>query len=1032
MPLEPTRKPSPAFGSAVPPRARSQASGSRASSQTRRSINLAPSVSSAGRRAGLKPGPEPPPGEGSEQPLLPGMAESDSQGYEKSSLGPSDSTVKPNPSITATTSLSPLTELDPSEPSLQRSASAAGSDVSTQSTTLAGRVMRGQVEFPAQLRDSAIGRLLYEYLHDNNGASALHAEIKTFLNSRFDDFTIETVEVHHNAEISKQYSLKAAEQRWIMELTEKFESLLTKMAACDVNGGLPKRIDVNRLCIGVLRSAESVIQIHSALQELKHRFELGRNHVKRTLAFYVGDTQDLHTYASSTMSSTQEYAHRPEDVIRRLVRHSRGVGTLTEGALEQLRRGASLEEIIPEGGAYFRSYGSLGAGQEADDEYRVEHLLTPSTGEGGMRIRQASASSASRRPHVGFAEDLVEPHNRGVPEYRNILDGLADEQTDIVTGRPVGGQRQYNVAGTPHAQYTGSPYIPFRTADSISSARRLGGPTGIPLRPSQVPMGPHPFDNRETSTWANVPMGLPPGVGLAGGFGGGPPSDHSSQHGPGGPPRPPLPPPRGPPSFRPNNLPVVPSRRRGPDPSRAPGGGFPGGGPPGGGYPGGGYNAYPPRGVGPPTAQQKAEPYIDGKLRPEFLPSWNGDGDTAVDYFVRVHELAAMGGQMPEHLGRWLWTRFEIGSPVHKWYSALASKEKAYMQAHYTHFLAVVRDLWLGVDWQYQQRQNYAEMSFRQAGHSRESPDDFVRRRLILGRMIAMLPTDSSGYVDPAAEVIEASRAFPVSWRTKLEHLNIPTASILQQTVKRMSKELIYEYERERDQSSNTRGTMSLQELSTMLRRLRVDVPQARDSYPDRRQRAVAAHVVEEEGAEYEGEDNLVDPSSYVPEAFSNVRRTQRPPPKGGYPFAKRDDIVTKMRNKPPSPCKSCGSANHWDRECPHAKDWRTLKEAKSASAEETERPEEQAMIYDSVYEILLNEFTSSAYVSESVMPRKEANVATANGTRRYPRPTVEEVPDEEADGLDSPSVKVNCFKPRVIELTSKFSYVDAPSSTLR
>jgi len=54
-------------------------------------------------------------------------------------------------------------------------------------------------------------------------------------------------------------------------------------------------------------------------------------------------------------------------------------------------------------------------------------------------------------------------------------------------------------------------------------------------------------------------------------------------------------------------------------------------------------------------------------------------------------------------------------------------------------------------------------------------------------------------------------------------------------------------------------------------------------------------------------------------EAFQVLKKRQWPPPKGGYPYSKNDHVTTKMGCLPPSPCKVCGSNNHWDKECP---DW--------------------------------------------------------------------------------------------------------------
>ena len=84
-------------------------------------------------------------------------------------------------------------------------------------------------------------------------------------------------------------------------------------------------------------------------------------------------------------------------------------------------------------------------------------------------------------------------------------------------------------------------------------------------------------------------------------------------------------------------------------------------------------------------------------------------------------------------------------------------------------------------------------------------------------------------------------------------------------------------------------------------------------------------------------------------EAFQVLKKKQRPPPKGGYPYSKNDHVTTKMGQLPPSPCKVCGSVNHWDKECP---DWAVYeaKQLKSAYRIEVEEDEELEGYYYSVY----------------------------------------------------------------------------------
>ncbi|KAJ6495218.1 hypothetical protein C8R45DRAFT_1094871 [Mycena sanguinolenta] len=47
-------------------------------------------------------------------------------------------------------------------------------------------------------------------------------------------------------------------------------------------------------------------------------------------------------------------------------------------------------------------------------------------------------------------------------------------------------------------------------------------------------------------------------------------------------------------------------------------------------------------------------PTIELKLKPELLLEWDGDHDSAVDYFWEVNQLASLLGWLPRTLGFWL------------------------------------------------------------------------------------------------------------------------------------------------------------------------------------------------------------------------------------------------------------------------------------------------------------------------------------------------------------------------------------------
>lgn len=177
---------------------------------------------------------------------------------------------------------------------------------------------------------------------------------------------------------------------------------------------------------------------------------------------------------------------------------------------------------------------------------------------------------------------------------------------------------------------------------------------------------------------------------------------------------------------------------------------------------------------------------------------------------------------------------------------------------------------------------------------------------------------------------------------------------------------------------------------------------------------------VERDGAD-SASTNFKDESPLVVECFAIAKKRQRPPPKDGYPFKKRDKVVSPLR-PPPSPCKCCGSDKHWDKECPWYNLWekkfgksrvRVARIAGTAAEEET-----YDSMYNNAFEELITQACHSLYLEPAVksarfayaqlmeayeaaqpQPRvREANATSKNTSapvRKPARVTIEEVPED-------------------------------------
>ncbi|KDQ61638.1 hypothetical protein JAAARDRAFT_190373 [Jaapia argillacea MUCL 33604] len=83
----------------------------------------------------------------------------------------------------------------------------------------------------------------------------------------------------------------------------------------------------------------------------------------------------------------------------------------------------------------------------------------------------------------------------------------------------------------------------------------------------------------------------------------------------------------------------------------------------------------------------------------------------------------------------------------------------------------------------------------------------------------------------------------------------------------------------------------------------------------------LAAEILDIEATNWE--EDITDP--VLAEGYSTLRQRTQPPPRGGYHFPKADHVKSPT-HPPPSPCKCCSSALHWDKECPYYMQFEALR----------------------------------------------------------------------------------------------------------
>lgn len=255
----------------------------------------------------------------------------------------------------------------------------------------------------------------------------------------------------------------------------------------------------------------------------------------------------------------------------------------------------------------------------------------------------------------------------------------------------------------------------------------------------------------------------------------------------------------------------------------------------------------------------------------------------------------------------------------------------------------------------------FESQSFRQTGHEHESPTAFIARRIMYTRML--VAADEGGDL----EVFIIMQKAPISWGPILVMENIHTTSTLYARVTEHEAALVLAARQE------TSNVLTEENLLATLRRLGYEVDKSK---PLTYRRANLSESEESKGQSTspakEAFISNLDTSSpessnhgaVLKEVFQALKTRQRPPPPGGYPYSKNDHMMTKMGRLPPSPCKCCGSSNHWDKECPDYTVYNARKERGALNVETNTDPETE-VLYQSAFSVLISERIASEQVAD-------------------------------------------------------------------
>jgi hypothetical protein len=131
---------------------------------------------------------------------------------------------------------------------------------------------------------------------------------------------------------------------------------------------------------------------------------------------------------------------------------------------------------------------------------------------------------------------------------------------------------------------------------------------------------------------------------------------------------------------------------------------------------------------GPPTNNHQELWQINHKISTSAIPHWDGCGETAIEYLSKMALLVCLKGKMQPGLAEY--ASFHWMGRAQAWWDTLPSTDQYNLMCDWCVILLAICKYFLDETWLEARSQEFETMLFRQPGHGRGMPVDFVQRQL--------------------------------------------------------------------------------------------------------------------------------------------------------------------------------------------------------------------------------------------------------------------------------------------------------------
>jgi hypothetical protein len=122
--------------------------------------------------------------------------------------------------------------------------------------------------------------------------------------------------------------------------------------------------------------------------------------------------------------------------------------------------------------------------------------------------------------------------------------------------------------------------------------------------------------------------------------------------------------------------------------------------------------------------------HFNVKLKLESVPQWDGNPDILARWISKINCLTNNSPEIKEELGKivpWRLTNF-----AKTWYYSIPDAECVRMKENWTTLKKAILEYWMNHHWLEKQKLRANKARFRETGHQRESPSEYIIRKMEL------------------------------------------------------------------------------------------------------------------------------------------------------------------------------------------------------------------------------------------------------------------------------------------------------------